>query len=417
MTWPSDDDVIFPCETLCCPLSITCPSLSVAFGRLLTLTILVGPCNMAVQEQILPSITSEEDASLDEAQVFKDIMDDTVPHPIDSFVTEMSSKEWDFDNGAQDLLSAPSPLILLPLPPTNDVVPSAVEARRTNHKRTVTIDRSSPIHASPEKHAPALAAEDWKIGAEQLLDIEPTPISELMLSEPITLLPSQVPPSPPTSTVLTPSPPATLALPEEMPLAVSAPPVATATTSMNEPLLATSMAAPSAVEPIVAPSTHLVAPINAPIPAPRSYPSYNSTWCPAVAPKPSKAKHGRKKREPQVVQYVDEPSELDCVLGRGGKSNHHPGNKRYRAEVQNLQKWYKSSGKSEKTELAQCLVDYVHNYGGRFLKQEKGTDRWYVVSNLVARRKASQALREHMTMEERAAKRAAMLAPAGMSTN
>ena len=109
---------------------------------------------------------------------------------------------------------------------------------------------------------------------------------------------------------------------------------------------------------------------------------------------------------------MDEVSDLDCVLGRGGKSNHHPGNKRYRAEVQNLQKWYKSSDKAEKTDLAQCLVNFVHSYGGRFVKQEKSTGRWYVVSNLVARRKASQALREHMTMEERQAKKAAMLAAA-----
>jgi hypothetical protein len=36
---------------------------------------------------------------------------------------------------------------------------------------------------------------------------------------------------------------------------------------------------------------------------------------------------------------------------------------------------------------------------------------------LVARRKASQALREHMTMEERQAKKSAMLAAATSETN
>lgn len=101
------------------------------------------------------------------------------------------------------------------------------------------------------------------------------------------------------------------------------------------------------------------------------------------------------------------------MLGRGGRSNHHPGNKKYRAEVLKLQKWYKSSGKNKKTVLAQCLVDFVHSYGGRFVKQEKASGKWFVVNNEMARRKASQALRELMTMEERAAKNAAVLAGVG----
>jgi hypothetical protein len=63
---------------------------------------------------------------------------------------------------------------------------------------------------------------------------------------------------------------------------------------------------------------------------------------------------------------------------------------------------------SRNTELSQHLVNFVHSYGGHFVKQEKGTGRWYVVSNLVARRKASQALREHLSSEERLAKKVAL---------
>ena len=47
--------------------------------------------------------------------------------------------------------------------------------------------------------------------------------------------------------------------------------------------------------------------------------------------------------------------------------------------------------KDEKTDLSQCLVDYVKSYGARFLERdEKG---WYVIDNITARRKVSQALR------------------------
>eukprot|EP00543_Licmophora_paradoxa_P001442 CAMPEP_0202458878 /NCGR_PEP_ID=MMETSP1360-20130828/28637_1 /ASSEMBLY_ACC=CAM_ASM_000848 /TAXON_ID=515479 /ORGANISM="Licmophora paradoxa, Strain CCMP2313" /LENGTH=415 /DNA_ID=CAMNT_0049079629 /DNA_START=185 /DNA_END=1432 /DNA_ORIENTATION=- len=120
-----------------------------------------------------------------------------------------------------------------------------------------------------------------------------------------------------------------------------------------------------------------------------------------------KKKKAKRNRDPDVKIYV-EPTDLDCLLGRGGRSNHHPGNKKYRQEVLILQGWYKSSQKNEKTDLSQLLVEKVHEYGGRFLKQEKdGSGKWYIVTNIVARRKCSQALREHIPMEERLARRAA----------
>jgi len=128
------------------------------------------------------------------------------------------------------------------------------------------------------------------------------------------------------------------------------------------------------------------------------------------ANQPAKKKRKRKPRKkvvPENKVYV-EPADADVLCGRGGRSNHHPGNKRYREEVKNLQKWYLDiEGKDEKTDLSQCLVDYVKSYDGRFLeKDEKG---WYEVPNIVARRKASQALREDTNPEKRKAKRTRFL--------
>jgi hypothetical protein len=115
----------------------------------------------------------------------------------------------------------------------------------------------------------------------------------------------------------------------------------------------------------------------------------------------------RKKIVPKVKEYV-EPTDVDVLLGRGGRSNHHPGNKRYREEVQNLHSWYLGvEEKNEKTDLSQCLVDYVHSYNGRFLHQDEAG--WYVVLNIIARRKASQALREDNDAAKRAAKRTRFL--------
>ena len=111
-------------------------------------------------------------------------------------------------------------------------------------------------------------------------------------------------------------------------------------------------------------------------------------------------------RDPDVKIYV-EPLDGDVLLGRGGRSNHHAGNVAYRLEVGKLREWYRTSEKNAKTDLSQLLVDWVlKEQKGRFLKQDNsGNQKWYIVTNIVARRKASQALREHMTPEERDAKK------------
>jgi len=118
--------------------------------------------------------------------------------------------------------------------------------------------------------------------------------------------------------------------------------------------------------------------------------------------KNSKASQQRRFREPIVKEYVT-PSDNDVLLGRGGRSNHHPGNKAYRDKVGEIRDNYRSSEKNAKTDLSQDLVNWVQQeQQGRFLKQDDDK-KWYVVTNIVARRKASQALREHMTKEEREA--------------
>jgi hypothetical protein len=97
----------------------------------------------------------------------------------------------------------------------------------------------------------------------------------------------------------------------------------------------------------------------------------------------------------------------DVLFGRGGRSNHHEGNKVYRDIVTQHQQHYRSCDKNEKTKVAQGIVDYMQNeVGARFLEFDRETCRWYLVPNVVARRKVGQALRENNTEEARAAKRA-----------
>jgi hypothetical protein len=120
------------------------------------------------------------------------------------------------------------------------------------------------------------------------------------------------------------------------------------------------------------------------------------------------SKSSRSHRSEQVTkEYVDEITDLDVLMGRGGRSNHHPGNHYYLALIARTKPAYENcTQKSEKTRVAQSVVDYIHQERkGRFVEFEGETGRWYVVDNKKARTKAGQALRDQNTPEARAKKR------------
>lgn len=93
--------------------------------------------------------------------------------------------------------------------------------------------------------------------------------------------------------------------------------------------------------------------------------------------------------------YITVIQDWDVLCGRGGKSNHHSGNKRYRHVVSEMKNMYRQTeAKQVKTDLSRAIVEHVCNYGGRFVKPEAATGRYYVLDKAEARKKTSQALRE-----------------------
>jgi hypothetical protein len=93
--------------------------------------------------------------------------------------------------------------------------------------------------------------------------------------------------------------------------------------------------------------------------------------------------------------YVPKITELDVMCGRGGKTNHHAGNKRYRQVVSQMKASYKHiESKSAKTDLSRAIVEHVFKYGGRFLKADKDSGKFILLTPAEARKKTSQALRE-----------------------
>lgn len=93
--------------------------------------------------------------------------------------------------------------------------------------------------------------------------------------------------------------------------------------------------------------------------------------------------------------YISNILDTDILCGRGGKSNHHAGNKRYRQVISDMKLYYRQTeAKTLKTDLSRAIVDHVASYGGRFIKKDAVTKKYYVLSKAEARKKASQALRE-----------------------
>jgi hypothetical protein len=91
------------------------------------------------------------------------------------------------------------------------------------------------------------------------------------------------------------------------------------------------------------------------------------------------------------VEYTDD----DVLLGRGGFTNTHPGNIRFREKALELRQLYESSDKEQKFEISKLLLGSVTDKGNRFL--ERGDDGlWHEVVGDGARKKASQALRERI---------------------
>jgi len=88
----------------------------------------------------------------------------------------------------------------------------------------------------------------------------------------------------------------------------------------------------------------------------------------------------------------------DVLCGRGGLTNHHPGNVFFRKMVRHRQEAYLRASKRDKASVARHIVDTIRKLSppGRFLKKgPHKTDMWTEIGDRKAREKTSQALREN----------------------
>jgi hypothetical protein len=96
------------------------------------------------------------------------------------------------------------------------------------------------------------------------------------------------------------------------------------------------------------------------------------------------------------LKDITEPSKNDVLYGRGGGTNHHDGNKRYRRMVEKRKTDYVNCKRIDKPLIS---LDIIREWRaqkppGRFLKLDESSGLWYDVGDRKAREKTSQALRE-----------------------
>lgn len=93
----------------------------------------------------------------------------------------------------------------------------------------------------------------------------------------------------------------------------------------------------------------------------------------------------------------------DVLCGRGGGTNYHIGNVRFRAVIAEHQREYLAAKRPDKERIAQVIVNIIQERGGRFLqKDESGT--WQEVDDKKAIAKSSQALREGLDIRNKSFK-------------
>jgi hypothetical protein len=96
-----------------------------------------------------------------------------------------------------------------------------------------------------------------------------------------------------------------------------------------------------------------------------------------------------------VGTMVSNPSNNDVLLGRGAACWNHPGNRDFREIVVKYLKAYENARlRVEKTLIVTEILDQVHAKGGRFLKKDLASKKWYIVENQQAIEKTGHAIRD-----------------------
>lgn len=99
---------------------------------------------------------------------------------------------------------------------------------------------------------------------------------------------------------------------------------------------------------------------------------------------------------------TDHINDNDVLFGRGGATNNHNGNKKFRVIVTDHQPEYVGARKKDKAIISKRIVRLVREKGGRFLRRDASSGLWIEVGDKKASEKTSQALREGLDVRAQA---------------
>lgn len=106
-----------------------------------------------------------------------------------------------------------------------------------------------------------------------------------------------------------------------------------------------------------------------------------------------------KKSDKKDKEAIKKLEDFDILLGRGKTSFNHVGNRRFRVFIGlHLRRYMEASSRMEKTLVVNSVVEAIQEGGGRFLKQDLKTEKWYQVNPKMAREKVGHALRDAVGM-------------------
>jgi len=108
--------------------------------------------------------------------------------------------------------------------------------------------------------------------------------------------------------------------------------------------------------------------------------------------------------DPKAKSCIEKPGPNDVMTGRGGGTNSHPGNIKFRRIVEDKKSTYQASSTKEKTDLTKEVVaDWrALDPPGRFLERNSETGLWDDIGDSLARVKCSALFREKKSKKRKA---------------
>jgi hypothetical protein len=89
--------------------------------------------------------------------------------------------------------------------------------------------------------------------------------------------------------------------------------------------------------------------------------------------------------------------DFDICCGRGKGKWNSPGNHRFKELIQNfLPEYAEAKAKADKSRIVETVVSLIQEGGGRFVKQDEITGKWYPINSTQTRSKVAHAIRDHL---------------------